>query len=306
MAISAASGTPQYSGTFVPTIWSTKFQVKFYAQTTLNKIANSDYKGEVKNQGDKVEIRTVPTITTGKYYKGATITNQRPEAANIQLEVSEARYFSFIVDNIDEYQTDMALMGKFSEDGSNNMKTDIETEVYADIYPDAHASNKGATAGAKTSAFNLGATGAPFVVSKVNVLDLIIDVGTVLTEQNVPEGDRWGLIPPFMSGMILKSDIKDASLSGDGQSTLRTGRIGMIDGNELYKTNLLTSVTDGSFTCWHPMFGHKSALCFVAQMTETDNLKAESTFGQIVRMLMAYGWKVIKPEALVDVYVRKG
>jgi len=306
MAVQAAAGTAQYSGTFVPTIWSSKWQVKFYAQTTLNKIANSDYKGDIKNQGDKVEIRTVPTITTSAYTKGSVITNQRPESANIQLEIDKARYFSFICDDIDSYQTDMALMDKFSQDGSNNMKIDIETEVYADIYSSAHASNKGATAGAKTSAFNLGVTGTPLSITKVNILDTIIDCGTVLTEQDVPEGDRWGLIPPFMAGMILKSDVKDASLSGDGQSTLRTGRIGMIDGNEIYKTNLLTSVTDGSDTCWHPMFGHKSAFCFVAQMTETDNLKAESTFGEIIRMLMAYGWKVIKSEGLVDLYVKKG
>ena len=43
--INAASGTPQYSGTFIPEVWSTKLLVKFYAATVLAAICNTDYEG---------------------------------------------------------------------------------------------------------------------------------------------------------------------------------------------------------------------------------------------------------------------
>lgn len=47
MAVTAAAGTPQYSGTFIPEIWSGKLLVKFYAATVLAAISNTDYEGEI-------------------------------------------------------------------------------------------------------------------------------------------------------------------------------------------------------------------------------------------------------------------
>ena len=61
---------PPYSGTFIPEIWSGKLIEKFYASTVLAAISNTDYEGEIKNQGDKVHIRTKPTITIHDYLAG--------------------------------------------------------------------------------------------------------------------------------------------------------------------------------------------------------------------------------------------
>src|SRR5215471_7396117 len=52
--------TPPYSGTFIPEIWSGKLIEKFYASTVLAAISNTDYEGEIRNQGDKVHIRPKP------------------------------------------------------------------------------------------------------------------------------------------------------------------------------------------------------------------------------------------------------
>ena len=46
MPVGASAGTPQYSGTFVPEIWSGKLLVKFYAATVLAAISNTDYEGK--------------------------------------------------------------------------------------------------------------------------------------------------------------------------------------------------------------------------------------------------------------------
>jgi hypothetical protein len=37
---------------------------------------------------------------------------------------------------------------------------------------------------------------------------------------------------------------------------------------------------------------------FASQMTEMESLRAESTFGNVIRGLQVYGYQVIKPEAL--------
>jgi len=46
-------------------------------------------------------------------------------------------------------------------------------------------------------------------------------------------------------------------------------------------------------------------LTFASQMTNMESLRAESTFGNIVRGLQVYGYKVVKPEALSVGYVRQ-
>ena len=305
MAIAAAAGTPQYSGNFIPEIWSGKLLVKFYAATILAAISNTDYEGEVKNMGDKVIIRTTPTITIRDYNKGQTLTIERPESDPIELEIDKAKYFNCICDDIDKYQADIKLMDDWSRDASQQMKITIDTGFLADVYSDAHASNKGAEGGAISSSFNLGAAGAPRVLTQANILEALVDCGTVLDEQNVPEESRWVVIPAWMAGMIKKSDLKDASLTGDGTSILRNGRLGMIDRFTLYSSNLLASALDGGFSCYHVITGQRHALSFAAQMTKMQTLISESTFGTLIRGLNVYGYKVLKPEALIDLYVRK-
>jgi len=261
---------------------------------------------EIKNKGDKVIIRQTPDITIRDYSKGQTLTIERPESPTIEMEIDKAKYFNFICDDIDRHQSDIKLMDNWSGDASKQMKITVDEGALADFYSDAHASNKGIAAGAKSGDINLGTTASPVVISKTIILEKIVDIGTVLDEQNVPDESRWLIIPPWVSGMIKKSDLKDASLTGDGQSILRNGRLGGIDRLTLYLSNLLTSVSDTGFTCWHIIGGQRNGLSFAAQMTEMETLRAESTFGNLVRGLNVYGYKVLKTEAVVDLYVRKG
>jgi hypothetical protein len=56
---------------------------------------------------------------------------------------------------------------------------------------------------------------------------------------------------------------------------------------------------------WNVMAGTRDAITFASQITNVETLRAQSTFGNIVRGLNVYGYKVAKPEALVAGYVRK-
>ena len=37
--------TPSYSGGFIPQLWSNKLNAKFYANTMMTEIANTDWEG---------------------------------------------------------------------------------------------------------------------------------------------------------------------------------------------------------------------------------------------------------------------
>jgi hypothetical protein len=305
MSYPVVSGRPNYSGNFIPEIWSGKLIENFYDATVLAAISNTDYEGEIRNMGDTVNVRTTPEITIRDYVKGQTLTVETPDKPKIQLVIDKGEYFACVEDDIDKIQTDVNLMDTWSKDASERMKIKIDQRVLTDLLPDIGAFNKGATAGEQSSSYNLGTTGSPLTVTKdgasatTSVIDLIVDLGTVLDEANCPEAGRFLVIPAKMAGLIKKSELKDASLTGDGTSVVRNGRLGMIDRFTLYVSHNL-NVSSGKTSL---IAGHKMGFTFASQMTEMETIRSESTFGNIIRGLQVYGYKVVKPEALAQAIV---
>lgn len=295
MGFPVTQGRPNYSGNFIPEIWSGKLIENFYDATVLAAIANTDYEGEIKSMGDTVNIRTTPEITIKTYVKGQTLQVENPDKPKLQLVIDKGEYFACIEDDVDKVQSDIALMDTWSKDASERMKIKIDQRVLTDMLPDVAAANKGGSAGRISANINLGTTGSPVAITKTNVLEYIVDMGTVLDEANAPEGNRFLIIPAKMAGMIKKSDLKDASLTGDSVSVLRNGRLGMIDRFTVYMSHNLKVDTGGKFNL---IAGHKMGFTFASQMTEMETIRSESTFGNIIRGLQVYGYKVVKPEAL--------
>ena len=68
---------------FIPEIWSGKLVEKFYASTVLAAISNTDYEGEIKNKGDRVRIRTKPTINIHTYESDGLLGLDRPTGGTV-------------------------------------------------------------------------------------------------------------------------------------------------------------------------------------------------------------------------------
>ena len=301
-----AAGTPSYSGTYIPEVWSGKCLIKFYTATVFGDISNTDYEGEIKAFGDTVHIRNIPSIVIRDYSAGQQLQRQKPEAEVVDLLINKGKYWSFEVNDVQKAQSDMNFVEKWSDDASQQMGISIDSDILSAVYADASSYNKGATAGYRSSAFDLGATGAPRAIDKTNILDFIVDTGTVLFEYDIPATERWMVLPPLFTGMIKKSDLKDASLTGDATSPLRNGKIGSIDQFTIYMSNQLATTTDGSYTAHNCIAGHKAAITFASQITENRTIPNPNDFGDLMEGLQVYGYKVIKPEAMCHMYIRKG
>ena len=260
--------------------------------------------------GDTVNIRTTPEITIRDYVKGQTLTVENPDKPKLQLVIDKGEYFACVEDDVDKVQSDINLMDTWSKDASERMKIKIDQRVLTDLLPDVASTNRGATAGAISASFNLGITTAPLTVTKdgagstTSVIDLLVDIGTVLDEANAPEGNRFVVIPAKMAGLIKKSELKDASLTGDGTSIIRNGRLGMIDRLTVYVSHNLKRASVGGATEFSVIAGHKMGFTFASQMTNMETIRAESTFGNIIRGLQVYGYKVVKGEALATAIIK--
>lgn len=304
-----AGGYPDISSTsssgFIPAMWSGRLVEKFYGATVFAEIASTDYEGEITAYGDKIEIRTVPNIVIQDYVIGGGLNYENPVSSKVELNIDNAKWFGFAINDIDRHQSDLALMDKWSDAAGEQMKVAIDTDLLGKVYADVAAENQGATAGAKSQSVNLGATGAPRQLTKDTVMDFILGLGQVLDEQDLPETGRWLVIPPWLSTLIKLSPLGNTYVSGDATSIMRNGRIGMIDRFTVYSSNHLAVVTDGATKPTRVMAGHSAGLTFASQMTQMEDLKNPNDFGQLVRGLNVYGFKVIEGKYLATGYVYK-
>lgn len=303
---SGANPAPPYSGVFIPEIWSGKLLEKFYAATVLSGIANTDYEGEIKNQGDVVHIRTKPTITIRPYQINQDLLIERPSSNKVDFPITNAYYFNEALDDVMEVQSDINMLSMWADDASEQMKITIDTFCLGQIDAGVDPANKGLTAGKISANINLGATGAPFAATPVNIVDAIVDMGNCLDEQNIPETGRWLVIPPWLAAMIKKSDLRNASISGDGISMSRNGRLGQIDRFTLYSSNLLPTAAEGSATAFRIFAGHPTGPTFASQVTKMETMRSERSFSTLMRGLQVFGFQVLQGIAIVELYAIHG
>jgi len=325
-----ATPSPAYTGVFIPAVWSGKLVEKFYKATVLGAIANTDYEGEIKNYGDKVEIRSRPDITISVYEADTDLVPTRPSVAKQTMNIEHGRYFNLALDDVMEIQSDIDQLSIWAEDAAEQMKINIDNQVLnGTVNGDGSgltgnagipAANKGLTAGVLSSSIRLGTTAAAHFVSKngtagavqdgalvstaMSVTDFIVNCGTVLDEQNLPESGRFMVIPAWLAGQIKKSDLKDASLAGDGTSILRNGRLGMVDRFTIYISNVL-AIPD-THTEWPVLFGTKAAVSFASQFTKLETIRSERSFSNLLRGLQVFGYKVVNGVALGEAYILPG
>jgi hypothetical protein len=75
----------------------------------------------------------------------------------------------------------------------------------------------------------MGGAGAGVAVTSTNATDLIVDINTVLDEQNIPSADRWVVLPAWFVALLKKGDLKSADITGDSTGLIRSGVIGMVN-----------------------------------------------------------------------------
>jgi len=252
-----------------------------------------------------VKIRTVPDVVVSDYVIGAGLSNQYPTSTAVTLAINRAKSFSIALNTVDMRQSDLDMADIFANDGSIQLRIAVDSDMLETIPAQVDASNHGTAAGADSSSVNLGDSSTPYGLTKTNVVDFIVDCGTVLDEQSVSDEGRWIVLPPWAVALIKKSDLRIASLAGDGVSILRNGKIGEIDRFTVYQSrNLLAQTSPGQ--AHYAMFGHSAGLTFAAQVVECEMIQNPNDFGYIVRGLMVYGYQVVGPKYVGTAVIRRG
>jgi hypothetical protein len=279
---------------FTPTIWAASVLRPLYKALVFGSLANRDYEGEIRNYGDSVKINEIGDITISDYSKFVTtgststaLTWQALSAAQKMLLIDKAKSFSFAIDDVDMAQNNPKVMAE----AMNRAAYAIADEIDQDI--------------AEVIADNSGNVITAMTVTSATVLSLVSQMARRLDEDNVPQGDRFLVVPPFIhqdlvesfsGGISATATVKD--LTG---GVLVNGYVGQVYGfNVLMSNNCHTST--GTIISGF----HRSAVTFAGQLSQIKMVEREDYFDQGVKGLYLYGIKAVRPSAIVTCDVTEG
>lgn len=130
MAFGSVSGYGNLpNGNFSPVIYSKKVQLAFRKATVAGDISNSDYFGEIANQGDTVRIIKEPEISVSAYVRGTTIAAQDLNDADFSLVVDKSNYFAFKMDDIEEAHSHVNFMQLATDRAAYRLADQYDQEV---------------------------------------------------------------------------------------------------------------------------------------------------------------------------------
>jgi hypothetical protein len=270
---------------FIPQIWSARLNENLKKVLVYGTVVNTDYEGDIRQAGDTVKINSVGAVSIGTY-DGATGISAPEElnSSQVLLMIDQAKYFNFKVDDVDKAQANVNLLDIGMREAAYGLKDVMDTYI-ASLYTGVAAGN------------TIGDDTTPIVPTSTNAYDYLVDLGVILDENNVPEIDRFVIVPAWFHGLLLK----DARFTKDPQ-IMATGYIGEVDGMKVFKSN---NVPNTAGTKYKIIAGYKGAIAFAQQINNVEAYRPENFFADAVKGLALYGAKLIKPQAIAVLTANK-
>ena len=321
---------------YIPEIYSPKLREKFWDNTLLRKVCNTEFTGKFRNKGDTIIVRCLPNIPTSKFVAGQKIDYFRPRSYDVKYTIDRGRYFAFVVDDVQKAFSDIpGWAEKWTDDGAKQLAQDEELEFLADIGSGhkCHVKNTGNDAGLRSGSYAIGTSVLPVCLKKndydvnntaatvtgadkATPTEFITRLAAVLNEQPGGFGlNPYVILPVWATQMLQNGELKQADMVGDSVSLLRkdaVSSLGKIANMSIYVSNLLPKTTttnaggDGTVDVYPIIFGDQSAITFADEVSKTEVLRDKDVVGDFHRSYHIYDWFPRYPERFGVGFVTKG
>ena len=241
-----------------------------------------------------MHINSIGAVTVKDYTRNSNITD--PEiltTADQTLEIDQAKYFNFQVDDVDKAQ----ISGEI-----------IDTAMGRSAYALADVSDAfllKTIANGVASANKIGAKATLTALTASNVYENIVKMRTKLDKANVPNTGRTIVVPPEVYALRLLDDRFAKSGSDSGQNALLNGMVGRVAGFDVFMSNNCMSGTDGGSgsTPYFVITAQvATATTYAEQIIKTEAYRMEKRFADAVKGLHVYGAKVTDGNQIAAMY----
>lgn len=265
--------------TFIPELWSARLLQGLEKSHVATNLVNRDYEGQIRNQGDKVNINTLSDVAIKTYTPNSDIASPDDlTTTKQQLEITEADYFNIQLDDVDRVQATGELMDTAMRNVAYKMNDRTDSFILGKIASGVDSGNI------------IGTTESPIQVTKNNIYESIIEMRTKLDKANVPTSGRTIIIPPEIYALLLQDERFVKSDAVAGQNVLVNGLVGRVAGFDVFESNNVVYDTNNKF--WKVTAQVRTATTFAEQIVKTEAYRMEKRFSDAVKGLHVYGAKV--------------
>jgi hypothetical protein len=280
----------------IPELWHAQLLESMRNRHVYGAVGNRDFEGEISGPGDVVRIMSLGDPTVRTYTKNTTSITaaQKLEVADQTLVIDQNFYVNVDIDDIDGIQAKPNLrdgiLGSIAHALSDNMDTNLAALLRSD---GAGFSTAGNTAGNRLADTTIVATDG-------NAYTVLVDLKVLLDADNVPEDNRWVVVPPWYHGKLLVDTRFVEYGTPDNVRTRTNGRVGFAAGFEVHISN---NVPSTATTLAFVIAGHPSAFTVAEQIPfgKVEFFRPPDRFSDAMKVLHVFGRTVTRPTALAAV-----
>jgi hypothetical protein len=270
---------------FIPTIWSDKIFQSYDKNFVFAGLSNREYEGEISQFGDRVKVSEIGDMTATAY-TGASLTYSEADDASKYLTIDQKYYIAKTLDDVDNAQTKPKLINEITRKMGIGFADNTDSYI-AGLYTEAGITS--------------GTTASPTSITSATITAALRDIGTSLSENNVPNPDRVAVVPPWFSAKI---DLAKLDKDTNNSEIANNAYVGRYMGFDIYESN---NISHSGTTWYAPMFFEKSeTIAFAEQLMNMEALRDKDTFADYMRGLIVYGAKVMRPDSLAVLYCAEG
>lgn len=274
---------------FKPEIWNADLLVTLEKSLVYAApgVVNRDYEGDISQYGDTVHITSLTEPTVGTYTPHTDITIEDVDDSDQTLLINQAKYFAFEVDDVEKRQSRNggAVLTEQARKAAYKLRDTADTYV----------------SGLMAAGVDAGNLVAEQTISKATgaakAYELLVDLGTILDEDNVPGEGRWAVVTPAFYGLLLRDSRFVSTGDPAAAATRANGLVGAAAGFSIRKSN---NAPDGPGAGAGKLViaGYSGAVTYAEQINKTEAARKEKGFADIVKGLHLYGSKVVRATGL--------
>ena len=261
---------------FKKEIWETAL-IEEYSRISLVEVITTPPSSV---EGKTAHFNIIGDVTVDDYDESnPNLTWEGLSTTGIDLTYDKKKKFNFSVKDVDKVQIAGELMQPALRTASEKLKKTIDTDVFNEIVDGFTVKIGNKTTDKKT------------ISTPEEAYDYIVDLGTELDNNDVPEDGRYVCAKPEFVNLLAK----DKRVL-DNTQVLPNGVVqGMlVNGMQICKSN---NVPTGVVIATN-----KLATGFGKQIDEIEALRLQNDFADGVRGLTVYGQKTLRPKSSAILY----
>lgn len=298
-----AAGVTDATARDIVFAFAKKVQMRLLAKTIIPEIATTEYEKDLTSAyGVRILQELEVEIKMNDRVIGASQTGERVDYDFIDFIPDRSARWKVYHDLEKLFFSNQDRFAQTAASAARRLKIGIEQDCFGHWYADA--AHAGASAG-RHSNVNLGASGAPLVLTPQNFLDELSNLTLIARQNNWPmePGTMALVLPPELIQKLEQSELRSYFFTGEKSYLVHPDAMMQIGGWTIYASNNLTYVVDGGgATAVHAFGAWKEAIAFAHQLSKQDQVKKED-FVTVAEGLDLFGRKTVRPEGVIDWYV---